>query len=533
VIRIFRSIGLLVILSLAACGGSDGGTDFTGEPTDPVGFQPGVFLDANTFFAQCQVPRTGIDPATGQAYPDIQGTTTDENNFLRSYSNDTYLWYNEILDQDPSLFDNTLDYFDELVTNELTPSNQPKDRFHFTFDSEEWFQLSQSGVSAGYGIQWAFLSSTVPREILIAYTEPNSPATNIALPLERGARVLAVDGLDIDVNTQAGIDALNAAFFPTDGAQHTFTVLDLGATMSRDVTLTAANITSEPVQNTQVLSTPTGDIGYMLFNDHIATAEQSLIDAVNQLNGFNGGQGIDDLVLDMRYNGGGFLAIASELAYMIAGAAATAGQTFEEMQFNDKHPVTNPVTGQALSPTPFYDVTLGAPFNAVPGQALPTLDLPRVYVITGGGTCSASEAVINGLRGVGVEVIQIGSTTCGKPYGFYAADNCGTTYFTIQFRGVNALDFGDYTDGFSPNNTPGVAGPAVLPGCSIADDFTKQLGDQTETRLAMALAYRDGQACTAATGSAPDGASFAVAAPRRSEVLIPKSPWHTNRIMLP
>jgi len=49
----------------------------------------------------------------------------------------------------------------------------------------------------------------------------------------------------------------------------------------------------------------------------------------------------------------------------------------------------------------------------------------------------------------------------------------------------------------------------------------------------MALAYRDGQACTAATGSAPDGASFAVAAPRRSEVLIPKSPWHTNRIMLP
>jgi len=111
VIRIFRSIGLLVILSLAACGGSDGGTDFTGEPTDPVGFQPGVFLDANTFFAQCQVPRTGIDPATGQAYPDIQGTTTDENNFLRSYSNDTYLWYNEILDQDPSLFDNTLDYF--------------------------------------------------------------------------------------------------------------------------------------------------------------------------------------------------------------------------------------------------------------------------------------------------------------------------------------------------------------------------------------------------------------------------------------
>ena len=528
-IKIFRIIGLPVILSLAACGGSDGGT------TDTVGFQPGVFLDANTFFAQCQVPRTGIDPRTNPPipYPDVQGTTTDENNFLRSHSNDTYLWYNEIVDQDPSLFSDTLVYFDELVTTATTPSGQLKDKFHFTFDSEEWFQLSQSGVSAGYGIQWAFLSSTVPREILIAYTEPNSPATNIAQPLARGAIVLGVDGLDINDNTQAGIDALNAAFFPTDGAQHTFTVLDLGAANSRDVTLTAANITSEPVQNTQVIEMLSGNVGYMLFNDHIATAEQSLIDAVNQLNSFNGGQGIDDLVLDMRYNGGGFLAIASELAYMIAGAVPTAGQTFEEMQFNDKHPVTNPVTGQALSPTPFYDVTLGAPFNAVPGQALPTLDLPRVYVITGSGTCSASEAVMNGLRGVGVEVIQIGSTTCGKPYGFYAADNCGTTYFTIQFRGVNALDFGDYTDGFSPNNTPGAAGPAVLPGCSIADDFSRQLGDPTERRLAMALAFRDGQACTAASGSAPDGASFAAEARQNTEVLTPKSPWHTNRIMLP
>ncbi len=529
-INAFRAIGLFVLLSLAACGGSDGGTKFTG---DPVGFQPGVFLDANTFLAQCQVPRTGINPATGVAYPDIQGTTSDENNFLRSYSNDTYLWYSEITDRDPSLTNDTLTYFDFLVTTATTPSGQPKDKFHFTFDSEEWFQLSQSGVSAGYGIQWAFLSSTVPRDIRIAYTEPNSPATNIAQPLERGAIVLGVDGFDINVDTQAGIDALNAAFFPINGAQHTFTVLDLGAANSRDVTLTAANITSEPVQNTQVFSTPTGNIGYMLFNDHIATAEQSLIDAVNQLNSFNNNQGIDDLVLDMRYNGGGFLAIASELAYMIAGAVPTAGQTFEEMQFNDKHPATNPVTGQALTPTPFYNVTLGAPFNAVPGQALPTLDLPRVYVITGSGTCSASEAVMNGLRGVGVEVIQIGSTTCGKPYGFYATDNCGTTYFTIQFRGVNALDFGDYTDGFSPSNTPGAAGLAVLPGCSIADDFSKLLGDQTEGRLAMALAYRDGQACTDATGSAPDGASFAAEAPRNTEVVTPKSPWHTNRIMLP
>ncbi len=531
-----RHTGYSMLLLLAACGGS-GGDDLGFPALSPQGsnpFQSGVFLDANSFAAQCQVPRSGTNPATNQPYADLQGTSTDENNFLRSYSNNTYLWYDEIADQDPSLFGDTLVYFDALVTVGTTPSGQLKDKFHFTYDSAEWVQLSQSGVSAGYGIQWALLSSTPPRNILIAYTEPNSPATNLTPPLARGARVLTIDGFDVDTSTQAGVDALNAGLFPSSaGEQHTFTVLDRDASSSRDVVLVSANISSAPVHSTQVLATPSGNVGYIVFNDHIATAEQALIDAVSELNSYNNGQGIDDLVLDMRYNGGGFLDIASELAYMIAGAAATAGQTFEEMQFNDKHPATNPVTGQALSPTLFHSQTLGSPFNAVAGQALPTLDLPRVYVITGAGTCSASEAVMNGLRGVGVEVIQIGSTTCGKPYGFYATDNCGTTYFTIQFRGVNALNFGDYTDGFSPSNTLGAAGPAVLPGCSIADDFSKSLGDPGEGRLAMTLAYRDGQACTAATGSAQGDISKLGDANKNVAVVVPKSPWHSNRIVLP
>ena len=523
---------VLSILSLTACGGGSG--DGVSIPNgNGSGFQPGVFLNYNTFYAQCQAPRSGIDPATNRAYPDIQGTTTDENNFLRSYSNETYLWYDEITDRDPSAYNDTLEYFDLLVTDELTPSNQRKDKFHFTYDSEEYFQLSQGGVSAGYGAQWAVLSPTVPRDIRIAYTEPNSPATNLAVPLARGAIVTSVDGFDIDTDTQEGIDALNAALFPSGvGEQHTFGILDLGSVSERTVTMTTASITSAPVQNLDVINTQTGVVGYMSFNDHVATAEQALIDAVDFFNASNNGQGIDDLVLDLRYNGGGYLAIASELSYMIAGAAATAGQTFEELQFNDKHPATNPITGQALSPKPFYSQTLGAPFNGTPGQALPTLDLPRVYVLTGGGTCSASEAIINGLRGIDVEVIQIGSTTCGKPYGFYATDNCGTTYFTIQFRGVNAKNFGDYTDGFSPDNTPVSEAGTTIPGCSIADDFTEQLGSVQEDRLAMALAYRDGQSCTAPSGLVP-GAVQSAQPPRNTNVVVPKSPWHTNRILLP
>ena len=167
---------------------------------------------------------------------------------------------------------------------------------------------------------------------------------------------------------------------------------------------------------------------------------------------------VTDLILDLRYNGGGYLDIASELAYMIANPTLTSGRTFEKIVFNDKNPSRNPVTGQTpdAHAVPFDDA--GFAGSGPAGQPLPTLSLNSVYIITGPGTCSASESIINSLRGVNVNVYLIGSTTCGKPYGFYPTDNCGTTYFTIQFRGENAANFGDYTDGFSPANTQGVRG---------------------------------------------------------------------------
>lgn len=521
------------LLALLGCGG---GTITPVPPPPPGGtnWQPGVFLDANTFFARCAAPRSGINPATNSPYPDIQGRVLDENNFLRSYSNDTYLWYDEIVDQDPGLFNDPLVYFDELRTFETTPSGADKDKFHFTFDSLEWFKLSQSGATLGYGMQIAIMSAAPPREILVAYTEPNSPAFQESIV--RGAEFVSVDG-ELVVNGDA--DVLNAAFFPSDTSpnpqpSHTFEIRDPGQQATRFVTMTPIDFISDPVLTTDVISTANGQrVGYLLFNDHIATAEQGLIDAVNQL---NSGLGIDDLVLDVRYNGGGFLAIASELAYMIAGANATAGRTFELLQFNAKHPSTNPITGQPISPTPFYNQTLGPPFNGNGGQAgqpLPTLDLSRVFVITGPGTCSASESIMNSLRGVDVEVIQIGSTTCGKPYGFFPTDNCGTTYFTIQFRGINEKGFGDYTDGFSPANTPVSEAGTVIPGCSVADDFTNQLGDPAEGRLSVALDMQAGQSCPAPSGFAP-GTFSKIGAPRDAvEAIVPKSPWHTNRIVIP
>jgi len=257
-------------------------------------------------------------------------------------------------------------------------------------------------------------------------------------------------------------------------------------------------------------------VGYIQFTDHLATAEKGLADAVNTLNAANGGAGVKDLILDIRYNGGGYLYIASELAYMIAGPTRTSGRVFERIQFNDKHPSIDPVTGQRLTPAPFYN-------TATTGLALPSLGLGRVFVLTGGSTCSASESIINGLKGVNVQVIQIGETTCGKPYGFYPQDNCGTTYFSIQFKGTNAQGFGDYSNGFSPGIA---AGGSTLLGCQVADDFGHELGDSAEGRLAAALAYRDSPTC-------PAQPTRALRAALPQEGIVLKSPWRQNRIVLP
>jgi carboxyl-terminal processing protease len=510
-----RLLSAMALAALCACGGGGGGSGGGGGGSSASGWTAGVFTPAATFAGQCAVPRAGIDRP---------GSSVTENNWLRSWTNDLYLWFDEVADRDPALW-STPAYFDLLKTTVTTPSGNRKDRFHFTVDTETWIAFSQSGVSAGYGAEWEILAPSPPRRVVVAYTEPNSPAT--AAGLARGFEVLFADGVDVvNDGSQSAVATLNASFFPAgSGEMHSFTVRELNGLL-RTVTMQSANVTSAPVQNVGTIPTSSGAVGYMLFNDHVATAESGLINAVNTLKAAN----ITDLILDIRYNGGGYLAIASELAFMIAGSARTAGRTFEQLVFNAKHATRDPFTGQPLVPTPFLDSTQG--FSVAPGHALPTLDLPRVFVLTGSGTCSASESVINSLRGVGVQVIQVGSTTCGKPYGFVPQDNCGTTYFSIQFKGVNAAGFGDYTDGFSPSNSVGAAGTPVS-GCSVGDDFGHALGDPAEGRLAAALGYRTNAICPTPSGLAPPPSlkSSVRSVPNQAFALQSKAPWREIRLL--
>jgi hypothetical protein len=493
------------LIALVGCGGGGGGG------SSSVGSGTG-YRGATAEAQHCAAPRPAgtLDPY-GQPYGDVQGTVADEKAWVRQWIDDTYLWYQDVrnLSADTLNANNyatAVAYFDVLKSNQTTASGQPKDKFHFTYDTPTWVALSQSGQSYGYGFQIALLAATPPRQAVVAYTDPGTVAAtnNIA----RGAQILSVDGVDlVNDNTSSGVDTLNAGLFPDQAGSHTFTLRDLGSSTTRTVTLAASVVTSTPVQNVKTLPAPNSQVGYILFNDHIATSEQQLITAITQLRD----AGVTDLVLDIRYNGGGYLDIASELAYMIAGPTPTTGKIFETLNFNDKNPFQ---LSDAQRTTPFHSTAQG--FSATSGQALPYLGLSRVYVLTGAGTCSASEAIMNGLRGVGITVNQIGATTCGKPYGFFPQDNCNTTYFAIQFQGVNQLGFGDYSDGFAPT-------------CAVADDFAHALGDTAEARLAMALGYRATGTCTAASGTSLAKIQSVRSASEIVEPLLVRSPLRENR----
>jgi hypothetical protein len=257
--------------------------------------------------------------------------------------------------------------------------------------------------------------------------------------------------------------------------------------------LAAAKVAANPVGKVQVMETAAGKVGYMLFSSHNDISEQRLIDGFTYLRN----AGVKGLVLDLRYNGGGMVSVASEVAYMIAGPARTAGKTFEQTLTNNPDASPKPQRFTATA------------YGLVPGQAtprgtpLPYLGLDKVTVIAGPGTCSASESIINGLRGIDVEVELVGDATCGKPYAFIPTLNCGTFYFMIQFQGVNAKGWGDYGDGFAPT-------------CKVADMVAYDLGDARENLLQAAL-YRN------ATGMcpAPPGAWAGLPSRMRSGSAVP------------
>jgi len=419
-----------------------------------------------------------VNPDPTAPFPgERQGTVEDEKKWVRAYIDDTYLWYNEVpATLKAADYQTPVDYFNVLKSPAVTASGRLRDRFHFTYPTATWDAISSAGASLGYGLTLVrTIDAGQPRVWAVIMVEPGTPADLAGV--RRGDVLLAVDGAPVaDFGNGATAARINAGLSPTrEGEVHQLVLQrggDNGAGVA--VALAAQKVSYAPVQHARVIDTPNGKVGYLMFRDHNGVAESQL---VRTMAGFRDAR-VSDLVLDMRYNGGGLLSIASELAYMVAGPAATGGKVFEQSRYNDK---TKPQPPQMFATTA---IGYAAPEPVKSGSPLPYLGLKRVTILTTQNTCSASESVINSLRGVDVEVSLIGGTTCGKPYAFSPAPNCGTTYFAIQFQGVNNKGWGDYADGFQPT-------------CEAADDLSRELGDARESLLATALNYRADGVCPA------------------------------------
>ena len=446
--------------------------DTTGQTASGSNWIPGEYYPSTNFANQCQNPRSN------SYYQDLIGTYEDENNWIRSWSHETYLWYSELPDINPSTVVNPTEYFEQMKTTAITNNGLPKDRFHYAENTAEYNQYTETGISAGYGFTYILSQRTPPRKAIIVYTQIDSPADNVGI--QRGAEIISIDGENLIDGDPA---ILNAGLIPSElGENHTFVIRDLNSDINRTVDLQSSAITENPINTFGVIQRVNKKIGYIVLNTFAtATAEKHIFDTITYLKQNQ----IDELILDLRYNGGGYLAISAQLSSMIAGIEDT-NQTFTELVYNDKR-------GSENKAYPFPTQTFGIAENFSDGFPLPSLELSRVYVISSNNTASASESLINGLRGIDFEVILIGNSTTGKPYGWIPKDNCGTTYSTIQFKSANAKGFGDYADGFIPSVLDN--GTDQISGCLVYEDIKHQLSDPDEKMLATAIYHIENGTC--------------------------------------
>jgi carboxyl-terminal processing protease len=435
--RSLRVLALTLPAWLAACGGGSDG---------PVGA------------ASCSVP--------------------DEQAFLSSYFDDNYFWYRLSPKPAPASFSTTAAYFDALLYRggDAIPNGGgatwPSDRYSNFQSTASFNSFFGDGQTLSYGLAVAGLEAAgqANAPLYVRYLEPAGPAAQAGVV--RGERIMSLNGRpasDIIIANDFSALTPNAAGDALD------VVLRNTAGQDRSVRLTAATFNLTPVQNGLVVLSPVRRVpmGYVFIKDMISQAEAPLRTAMASFKT----QGVQEVVLDLRYNGGGLVSTGGTVASYAAGNRG-AGQTYASLLYNDKQSGNN------------QTYTFGNP-NAWAGFS-------KVYVLMGERTCSASEQVVNGLRGVGVDAVLIGDTTCGKPVGFLPRDNaCGSTYSVVNFESVNARSEGRYFDGFTPT-------------CAVAEDFSKQIGAFDDPLLVTAAAHVDGGACPVAlTRETPSARSTA------------------------
>lgn len=333
----------------------------------------------------------------------------------------------------------------------------PEDKFSFVMTNAEYADFVAS-VFFGYG--FSHQTTAANDGLRIRYTFRQGSAYQLGM--RRGDTITHVGGKSIAEALQQQTP-LADLFGPNENGFSTTVrfvkpngeVVEGSMTKSQIVanTVMAAQVKDVTINNAPV------KVGYLVFDSFKESSAQELNTAFD---GFVA-QGVKELILDLRYNSGGRIAIAEQLSKQIAGRNVE-NQTFVKYVHNN------------LRSNRDQTVT----FNSNSSEQ--SLNLDRVVVLTSGTTCSASELVINALNPF-IDVVVVGDTTCGKPTGMYPTEINDWTVFAINFQTQNAANFGDYFDGLPAD-------------CKVAETIPGDWGVETEAMLAEGIYYLQNGSCS-------------------------------------
>lgn len=401
---------------------------------------------------------TGVSAQARPSACDI----TSQNLYVRSQLLNLYLWRIPLV-VDPARFDSPQGYLDAV-------RRLPDDaRFSYVTSAAASTAFYSDSQFIGFG----FSSREEPTAVVILQVFPDSPAADAGL--ERGARIEEIDGRA--VADLAGTGELASAWGPSVEGIRVDIAFRTTDGRQRRAQMAKRPVTIPTVSQRQVFSVDGRRVGYLHFRNFVRPSVAALDDAFADF----AAQGVNELILDLRYNGGGLVDVAQHLGSLIGGRL-TQGQVFA----SSLHNANNTSLDKTIR------------FTAIGG-----LDLNRLTVIATQATASASELIINGLRPF-MPVAVIGDRTYGKPVGQYLVEFCDKVLAPVSFSMVNADGEGQYFDGI----------PAT---CVVPDDPTRPLGDPAEASLAEALHFvRTGRcrpsvassaSSNAATRRAADGAA--------------------------
>ena len=311
-----------------------------------------------------------------------------------------YLWQNEVPDLADNRFSSTDDYtsyldgysspdalFDDLQHND--------DRFSWIVDDYFTLNNALNGISKSNGMEFGLgLIDGGPQVFgAIQYILPNTDAS--ASDLQRGDLFLTVDG-----TTLTQTNYTNLLFSSNDTYTIGLAEIDSSDNLvltGETVTLTKQVYEENPIFITNTFTVDGIKVGYLMYNRFTSNFDQQLNDAFGQFLA----EGVQELVLDLRYNPGGSVGSAINLSSMIAGKPTS--DLFLKQQWNNK--IQAALTDEEVSRN-FVD-------KLTDGTAINTLNLNKVYILAQYSSASASELVINGLN-PHIEVVHIGSATRGK-----------------------------------------------------------------------------------------------------------------------